>query len=100
MSAWHDLEDVLRRLVTAFMSTRFPPASASTLSDLLFDGFMKTSLEVAVAKASEKAKEHQTGDNLINLICCNWTTFGLYWVIVISSDRVELKTQDSLFNRF
>ena len=80
MSAWHDLEDVLRRLVTAFMSTRFPSASASTLSDLLFDGFMKTNLEVAFAKTSEKAKEHQTGDKLINLICPNWMTFGLYWV--------------------
>ena len=80
MSAWHDLEDVLRRLVTAFMSTRFPPASASALSNLLFDGFMKPNLEVAVAKASEKAKENQTGDNLINLICPDWMTFGLYWV--------------------
>ena len=93
MSAWHDLEDVLRHLVTAFMSTRFPPASASTLSDLLFNRFIKPNLEATiVAKTSEKAKDHQTGDNLIN----SFVPFGgrpltSNWVILISSDRVGLK---------
>ena len=62
---WDYLEDVLHQLVTTFMSTRFPQASAVTLSDLLFNQFMKVRLKIAMdsnnpLKAIRKSLNHMS----------------------------------------
>ena len=54
ISVWNELEDVLRYIVKGFMSTRFPPASADILSNLLFENFMKPHLEGVLESASDQ----------------------------------------------
>ena len=54
ISVWNELEDVLRYIVKGFMSTRFPPASADILSNLLFENFMKPHLEAVLESASDQ----------------------------------------------
>ena len=64
-SASRDLEDVLHRIVIAFMSTRFPSASALTLSDLLFNQYIKPNLEVA--KNNQKQQNKAIRNSLIEM---------------------------------
>ena len=54
---WNDLEDILCHIVKGFMSTRFPPASANILSNLLFENFMKPYLEAVLESSSEQQQE-------------------------------------------
>ena len=56
--SWYDLEDILCHIVKGFMSTRFPPASANILSNLLFENFMKPYLE-AVLESSSEQQQHE-----------------------------------------
>ena len=55
--SWNDLEDILCHIVKGFMSTRFPPASANILSNLLFENFMKPYLETVLESSSEQQQE-------------------------------------------
>ena len=54
MSSWHDLEPLLRRCVTAFMSTRLPRTSEAKMTSLLLEYLTVELKPLLVAKGDDK----------------------------------------------
>ena len=59
---WHDLETVLKRLVSAFMSSRFPETTADKLTSILVDQFLAANLKPGLIKDLQPCGDEASDD--------------------------------------